>query len=329
MMPPTERAARAPSSTFFHPATKCCTYLPELPNFLVGNALDDPDSAPDGLTTLERRIDAKVGVTPLGLGRPRPYFLVYHDGGEAVFGRAQGLRCPHYLEEQGGRCGVWKHRNAVCATWFCKHNRGATGDDIWTSIRQVLDIAEAGLSWWCVREIGLDTSALRRLLDRMAIRNPKTAATEIDGTADAAHAELWGSWAGREREYFRACGALVRPLGWDDVVRICSPLLAVTADVMRSLVVAAQATDLPVRLEVAPFTVSAVRGDQATLATYRSYDPLNVPMALLDVLDAFDGRETSEVIDALLRDRDIELEPGLVRRLVDFGILRAIEAPRR
>jgi hypothetical protein len=328
MMPPAGETARG-VSTFFNPATKCCTYLPELHNFLVGSALDDPDSTPDGLSTLERRIDERVGVTPLGLDRPRTYFLIYQNRDEGVFGHARGLRCPHYLEEHGGRCGVWKHRNAVCATWFCKHNRGATGETIWTAIRRLLGLAEIGLAWWCVREVGLDTAALHQLLDRQEIRNPKATRNEIDSTADAMHEKLWGTWAGREREFFRACGSKVRTLAWDDVVRICGPELAVATDVLRSLVVASHAADLPARLEVAPFTVTAVRGDQATLATYRGYDPLSVPIALLDVLDAFDGRETREVLEGLLRDREIDLEPGFLRRLVDFGILRPIKAARQ
>jgi len=42
MCPPNAGAAAAPSSPdYFNPQTKCCTYLPQLPNFLVGRILAD------------------------------------------------------------------------------------------------------------------------------------------------------------------------------------------------------------------------------------------------------------------------------------------------
>jgi hypothetical protein len=121
----------ANSTLFFHPQVKCCTYLPRLPNFLVGRLLadDDPDFAP-GRITVEERLQRGVAVTPLGFGRDAVYTLLYQQGANAAFGRSRALRCPHYIEE-GGRCGVWKHRESTCATWFCKHVRGAVGMQFW------------------------------------------------------------------------------------------------------------------------------------------------------------------------------------------------------
>ena len=47
MSPPAEEA---PGSTFlFKPASKCCTYWPALPNFLVGRILADEDPALEGV----------------------------------------------------------------------------------------------------------------------------------------------------------------------------------------------------------------------------------------------------------------------------------------
>src|ERR1044071_4316862 len=53
------------SVVFFDPHTKCCTYIPTIPNYLVGRMLEDPQQAP-GRTTAEKRIRAGVEVTPLG-----------------------------------------------------------------------------------------------------------------------------------------------------------------------------------------------------------------------------------------------------------------------
>src|SRR5262245_52393001 len=66
MLPPAGAAVEG-SDHFFSPATKCCTYLPQLANFLVGRILGDQDpdpSAAAGRASVEARIDAGVGVTP-------------------------------------------------------------------------------------------------------------------------------------------------------------------------------------------------------------------------------------------------------------------------
>src|SRR5579863_3280623 len=116
----------APPESFFSPQTKCCTYLPEIANFLVGRILADasPDAA-FGRATVEARIDAGVEVTPLGLQKTPLFSLVYR-ASPASFGHATSMRCPHYVVD-GGRCGVWRHRESTCATWFCKFARGANG----------------------------------------------------------------------------------------------------------------------------------------------------------------------------------------------------------
>src|SRR4051812_28924758 len=60
---PTERG-----DVFYSTQTKCCTYLPELKNFLVGRILGDADpAAARGRATVVARIGAGVGVTPFGL----------------------------------------------------------------------------------------------------------------------------------------------------------------------------------------------------------------------------------------------------------------------
>jgi hypothetical protein len=120
---------QAPDSKFFNPVTKCCTYLPEISNFLTGQILADDDPAiTKGRASIEARINAGVAVTPLGLGRNQRYALLYDNMDVQVFGRAQSLRCPHYIDEQGGLCGIWKYRNSVCSTWFCRHVRGVAGE---------------------------------------------------------------------------------------------------------------------------------------------------------------------------------------------------------
>ena len=92
-----------------------------------------------GRATLETRLASRVAVTPIGVGRSPTFQVLYDHVGEATgFGRSRSIRCPHYLEEGCGLCGIWRHRESTCATWFCKHVRGGVGKRFWGTIQQLL-----------------------------------------------------------------------------------------------------------------------------------------------------------------------------------------------
>src|SRR5215469_6021872 len=152
------------SPLFFNPRTKCCTYMPRLPNFLAGRLLADDDPDPDatkGRATIETRIEKGIAVTPLGLYPDPVHSLLYQRSPDA-FGQSLTLRCPHYIEESG-HCGVWKHRESTCATWFCKHVRGAVGMRFWHAVQHLLGAVEESLAQWCVSELDVGTQALQLL----------------------------------------------------------------------------------------------------------------------------------------------------------------------
>jgi hypothetical protein len=315
-------------SLYFHPDTKCCTYIPDLPSFLVGRILDDGDPAlAPGRATVEQRIDARVGVTPLGLHRPPVHLLLYQHGAQSGFGRAVSLRCPHYRTDTGGTCGIWRHRNGVCSTWYCKHTRGATGQRVWHALDQLLAIVERSLTRWCLLQLDLDGEALARLLPRGADREGEGTTIDAEGidgiVAEGAYAALWGTWRGRERELYRRAAELVSALEWPDVVRIGGASVEAFARVVVHEQAALGETSLPRRLTVGPFQTVAVGRERVRVVTYSPYDPLELPRLLVDVLPYFDGRPTTQTLRQIRDERGLNIQPSLVRRLLDFGILVA------
>src|ERR1017187_5837796 len=73
-----EEQKTASASYFFDPVVKCCSYVPDLHNFLVGRILSDTDPrAQQGRATVQTRIADAVGVTPLGLKQPPVYAQLY------------------------------------------------------------------------------------------------------------------------------------------------------------------------------------------------------------------------------------------------------------
>lgn len=301
---PTERTATCASCAMltgagsaepgYNPDTKCCTYLPELWNFRAGGALlDESRDGERARASVRARIAAGEAVRPLGLGQSDAYWMRYVDSPAPKFGTDPALLCPHYVNEAGGLCGIWRHRESTCATWFCKHDRGRTGQEFWEQLRRVLHTAEEALSGWSVRELGA-------------------------GDDD------WGPWAGREADLYMECARLVAPLGWDDVRRIAGSGLTVHEDTLARAFLLLSSDAIPAYPTVDLMQISPRAPGRVRLATYSAMDALDVPEAVAAALPYFDGRPTDDVLADIQRQAGVRIEPSLVRRLTDFGVLRDV-----
>lgn len=308
---------------FFEPEVKCCSFLPTLWNFLVGDLLaDESPEAEAGRATVERRLAAGVAVTPLGLDRPPVYGALYRHISSA-FGQTQSMRCPHYLSESG-RCGVWRHRESTCATWYCKHERGALGKAFWDRLRHLLKTAEESLARWCVLELDLGAAAVAALFPVSHSDESGAAMTgrDFDNLPDPIrHRRLWGRWAGREREFYQAAAVLARPLNWQQVSALGGSQLALQALLVREAFQALTSKDLPDRLKVQSVQFAPLDSERCLVMTYSPLDPLRMPIRLAQALHHFDGRPTREAVEAIERDHGFQVTASLVRKLVDYRIL--------
>jgi hypothetical protein len=322
------------SDHFFSPDTKCCTYLPQLANFLVGRILGDRDPDPAaaaGRASVEARIDAGLGVTPRGLEKAPVYALLYRSS-PGAFGRSTKLLCPHYLPDGGGRCGVWRHRESTCATWFCKHERGETGWLFWRRLHDLLGALESALSVHCLLALDLPAETLERLLPPQAVAPPPGGGGlgpgELEGVADPAlQRALWGRWHGRERDFYARCADIVSPLRWPEVLAIGGTGIAMHARLVGEAYRRLLSEEVPARLRGRRLRIVYASPESAHVIGYSPLDPLKVPRTLVDALHCFDGRPTDESTDAVARDHRLRLGPRVLRKLVDFGLLEAAPAP--
>jgi Fe-S-cluster containining protein len=322
----TRRRDVAEGDLFFDPRVKCCTYIPALPNFLVGRILLDrtPEAAP-GRASVEGRMAAGVGVTPAGLEQPPVFTLLYRNATD-VFGRGVGLRCPHYLTDTG-QCGIWRHRQSVCSTWFCKYVRGAVGLRFWRTLRHLLDAVERGLAAHCVRTLDPGPNAVARLIMRPDT-SPQVSAVDVGGVPDAEGQRLaWGRYAGREREFYEASARLVERFSWSDVSRVAGAEVALAATLVKATYHDLGNAAVPRRLRSEAAVVESVDADHVRLSTYNALDPLVIPRALGDALHHFDGRPTRAALAAITADTGLELERAAVRRLVDFEVVVDADRP--
>ena len=160
-------------------ANGCCTYYPELPNFLVGQVLarvpatkgpsseshatSQDDGADHALGVIRSRIRARVRCTPFGIQPTAFAEEIQTDQFNSAFGRDESLRCP-YQRTVDRACTIWGQRNSVCSTWFCRFERGTFSTEAWGAVKQLLLEVETSLSSWCVRDL-LDDEAVALLFD--------------------------------------------------------------------------------------------------------------------------------------------------------------------
>lgn len=312
----------------FDSSVKCCTYVPDLANFLVGEALREHDPSTDpGRSSIIERIERGSGVTPLGLQVPPLYSLLYASAQKTPvrpFGKSPTLRCPHFVEGEAGNCGIWRSRNAVCATWFCRHERGKQGREFWMALKELLTAVEKELSIWCLGQLSFDASSIARIRAYVDLSHEQRLADElIEGSHSEQRRELWGQWTGRETTYYIECADLVAALSWTDVLEICGPHVRPLADFVRQRRKTLEERAVPFRLSMGSFQILDAKEDLYFLGAYSEFDAITLPQAAMPLLQAFDGRETDDVLSALGSEQRALLDTATLEQLVDHGILQA------
>lgn len=320
-MCPKSGAARTAEDVAFHPTTKCCTYVPDIPNYLVGRILAEPDPAmAEGRSSVERRIDGGLGVTPLGLGVSKADRATYRKiTEENRFGREPAFRCPHYIDRDGGLCGVWKHRAAVCATWFCRYVRGDVGRTFWKAIERYLRWVEDTLSDWAVLELGLEPEAMK-LLYRIYANDPNE---EVELTAEVrTRKRLWGAWWGREREFYRESARLVDGLSWAKIRGLGGATLEVRYRILMDCWNRLLAADVPPAVHAGRFFSASLDSGEMRFWSYSRYHPIDLPASfVMALMMARGGGSVEEVAKSIRAQTGIEADGAFLRKLLDVGLL--------
>ena len=132
----------------FHEETRCCTYHPALPNWLVGRILAAGGA---GAALIRARLQDREGVHAEGIFASMERLNLQKRLGEAGFGRSPEIRCPYWV---GGEltCGIWENRNAVCRTWFCKTADGPRSTAMWRHLETLMRGLESRLQKLCMEQ---------------------------------------------------------------------------------------------------------------------------------------------------------------------------------
>ena len=289
----------------FRPDLKCCMTVPVLANYLVGGALLDPDPAMEpGRQSVRRRIDARFGCGPLGLS-VAPQLALHHSEARKAgdWGRVPALVCPHFEAAGGGTCGIWRHREAVCTTWFCQVERGAVGQAVWIALRRLLGCLEAAVARECARRLG------------------------IDGARPG-----WGAWLGRVEDYYRACAQAADAIDGRAARRIAGSEASFLTRELKAALAARDDDSLPTRLTVGTWEERPARPGTRRLRSWSPWDAVEIDADKLLVLQRFDGRPVAEVLAALpaaARPDDETLRSWIDHRLLTDPDARRPDDPLR
>lgn len=274
-------------------ASRCCDSEAELPNFQVGRGLDLP--------TVQTRLAARRGVSPLGMRRVRTG------------------PCPHVSAEG---CGVHALRPALCATWFCRTSRAETGQVAWRALGEWLRLLDGRLALWAVHEAGLRGDLLRSLL-----APPDSRPSDTGPVDDATWAARFGPWAGREAELFAECTARVDSLSLDRALDIAGIEARVLAETAARTFAALGPGPLPGRLRFGRHQVVGLGPDAVRVVTTNVHQPLDVSAEVHGLLHHIDGRPTAEALAAMERERGAALDEATVRHLLDHRLLAESPEP--
>jgi len=194
------------SRPFAH-ETKCCTFTPRLPNYMVGGILSDPDpSLLEGKQRIMAKIQSREGILPNGVYPSREYNDYFIERGALEFGRSKFLLCPYFIQDKYS-CTIWKYREAICSFWYCKQIASKRGSDFWNSMVDYFMFIQDSFIELAVKECGLNLADPYESGPHIKFHHEDEPVRRMNQ-----YNEMWGKWLGKEEEYYKKCFEIVRNL---------------------------------------------------------------------------------------------------------------------
>ena len=275
--------------------TKCCTYHPQLANFLIGGVLtDDIEQLKLGRARIKAQIKARIGVTPYGIIPSVSYSIKKKEADSQEFWSRprkliESLLCPYYDK---GNCTVWKYRENLCVTYFCSSIGGTDGKTFWNKLNKYLKMAETTLAQFAMLELGWPPAKIKTQSVTTADFNLENEGGIIN---EANYTTLWGKWAGSEEDFYKKCFAIIKNIDAHEFKRITGLSREILEAAIRDTQKSFEKNTLPNYLILHPNVV--------TENTKENYSRLvlgevsaEVPTVILPFIRGFNGkRKTAEV----------------------------------
>jgi Fe-S-cluster containining protein len=184
--------------------TKCCTYLPRMPNFLMGLGLGDKATKP-----VYEKLLLDGFLLPEGMYyTPIQMVDSLNQHVQDKFGRSDLVICP-FLNRKSGMCGAYSYRNSVCGTFFCINEQGREGEAFWERVQSLVGQIETALGQWCMVQLGFDVEEYFKLVNSHSDKIDSITDSSSKSWAPEFREALWGHWFGKEQEFFLESAQLI------------------------------------------------------------------------------------------------------------------------
>ncbi len=314
----------------FLASTKCCTYYPRLPNYLVGGLLSDNDPAlKEGQIRIRQAIKRKIGITPYGVRPPGKYSLLYREGID-TFGHSRYLRCPYYHIENGN-CTIWKYREAVCSTYFCKTVAGMNGKMFWNALRIYLSSIEESLCEYVLLQMNFDSKdILSKFVSAPFSKNgnnSKAGRLSIEEMDDLppgenAYKDMWKNWVNKEEAFYKTTYEIVNALTRKDLENITGVHQEVLFKDLQSAF--NKMVKIPKVVKLHPGQKSKLKNEGMFNVHFEGDDvAFGLPKVIFQYFDFTEdeAKPYKEIQTLLAENENIELDDTLILSLYQNGVL--------
>lgn len=309
---------------YFSKETKCCTFYPTLPNYLVGGLLGDEDPLnKEGIEKVRQIITGRNGITPHGIFPPRKYWMLYQKG-KNIFGKAKTMRCPYY-DTKNNNCSVWKYRAVICSTYFCKHACGVEGRAFWDSVQDYLRFVENILTKYVLRETGWPPEAvIEGSIEKYfsgKVEELSLAEVEDAPLPPSKYSTLWEGWQGREAEFYKRAFEIVNQLDREKFKAIAGYASDINLGLINKRLTESWNTPVPDLLRKNPkLKVYPAGGQKVKIISPGGMFELS--KEIFNLLDVFDGSISNGKADKVLQEKHkIKLSKELLANLYQNRIL--------
>ena len=305
--------APLPNVDYFKPDVKCCSYFPKLPNYLVGALLSDKNPAMDeGRKRIREKIHKRIGITQQAVDVPKKYSVLMKLGGTKSFGKNSALLCPYFVNE-GGLCSIYKFRDSMCSTYFCKSVAGKQGLKFWDVFHSYLNQIQDTLSWYALDSLNCDVRSIWEYVNNR--QNDDLTPEDLDEIPadEEMYHDLWRDWFGREEEFYRDCYRVIDSLTKEEFERQAGIIHKISLKRLEDAKNNVVSPKIPPVLIMNPdLKAFETQDGKVTIKTNVGF--YTIQKNLLEVICLFDGVKTISEIQKMVREKyGAELNEDYIR----------------
>jgi hypothetical protein len=197
---------------FYEEHLKCCTFHPFLPNYTIGALLSDPaQSSAAAVQTIRTKIAHREYSLPLGLVAPPSYQIPFNHREENEFGQREDWLCP-YFDRAKKNCGIWRHRGAVCTSFYCKSSFGSKGLNFWSELSNYITYVEMALMEEALVMLDFSPRQVGDLLGYLNRSEGTKSELKSKRLPEKKARELWNGYYDDQEGFFKKSFEIVREL---------------------------------------------------------------------------------------------------------------------